>query len=49
MLVWFAYSAVYYGISFNTKNLSGNIYLNMVYMGLIDAVGFPLAVPVINR
>ena len=48
LFIFFSYSLVYYGISFNTKNLSGNIYLNMIYMGLIDAIAFPLAVPIIN-
>jgi OCT family organic cation transporter-like MFS transporter 4/5 len=31
-------SVVYYGVTFNAKNLSGNPYWNMVYMGLFDMV-----------
>lgn len=33
---WFANAVVYYGLSYNTKNLEGNIYLNVFYLGLID-------------
>ena len=32
---------VYYGIAFNAKNLSGNPYLNMLYLGLFDLVASP--------
>ncbi|CAG7826474.1 unnamed protein product, partial [Allacma fusca] len=32
---------VYYGIGYYIKNLAGNPYLNMVYMGLTDATGYP--------
>ncbi|XP_021957175.1 organic cation transporter protein [Folsomia candida] len=39
MAIWFAWSLTYYGISFNIKNVSGNIYLNVFFMGAANAVG----------
>lgn len=38
MFAWFASQLIYYGISFNMKHLSGDPYLNVLYMG---AVGLP--------
>ena len=38
---WFSCAVVYYGITFNVKNLSGDPYMNVMYMGLVDFVGFP--------
>ncbi|CAL8121746.1 unnamed protein product [Orchesella dallaii] len=35
---------VYYGISFNAKNLGGNPYINMLYMGLFDLIGCPASI-----
>jgi len=35
---------VYYGVSFNTKNLSGDPYWNMFYLGLADAIAMPALV-----
>ncbi|CAG7822127.1 unnamed protein product [Allacma fusca] len=39
--VWFTCGLVYFGISFNIKNLSGDPYMNVVYMGLMDFIGYP--------
>ncbi|CAG7727847.1 unnamed protein product, partial [Allacma fusca] len=39
--IWFSWSMVYYGIGYYIKNLAGNPYMNMVYMGLTDATGYP--------
>ena len=44
MSLWFSCSLIYYGISFGSKNLSGDIFLNVVFLGLIDATAFPSAV-----
>ncbi|CAG7817636.1 unnamed protein product, partial [Allacma fusca] len=41
---WYTVSFVYYSMSFNTKNLSGNPYLNVLYMGLVDLAAFPSGV-----
>lgn len=35
---------VYYGIAFNAKNLSGNPYLNILYMGIFDLVAAPASI-----
>jgi len=43
-LVWFSLAGIYYGIGFNTKNLGGDPYINLVYMGLTEAIGFPTAI-----
>lgn len=32
---------VFYGVSFNAKNLGGNKYLNVFYMGILDFFGSP--------
>ncbi len=37
-------SMVYYGMSFNAKNLSGNPFLNMLYMGIFDFASIPASV-----
>jgi len=39
MFSWFASQLVYYGISFNMKNLSGDPYLNILYMGAVALPG----------
>jgi hypothetical protein len=44
MLVWLGISVIYYGIAFNTKNLGGSPYINLVYMGLVEVIGFPTAI-----
>jgi len=49
MGIWFSWAVVYYGLSFNIKNLRGDPYLNMFLMGLSDAVGYPAALLINNR
>lgn len=44
MGVWFAWSLTYYGLSFNLKNLDGDIYTNVFIMGVANAVGQRLAI-----
>jgi len=39
MAIWFAWSLTYYGISFNIKNVKGDIYFNVFLMGLVNALG----------
>ena len=41
LLGWFSVSLVYYGITFNTKRLSGSPYLNGFLLGLVDLPAFP--------
>ena len=36
LLTWPINSGVYYGITLNAKNLSGNFYLNLLISGLIE-------------
>jgi len=47
--IWLTYATVYYGLNYNVKNMSGNLYLNMFLMGLSDAIGYPLALLFNNR
>lgn len=39
MFSWFASQLIYYGISFNMKNLTGDPYLNVLYMGIVGMPG----------
>ncbi|CAG7821166.1 unnamed protein product [Allacma fusca] len=39
--IWFMWALVYFGISYNIKNLAGNPYLNVILMGGVDAIGYP--------
>jgi hypothetical protein len=49
MGIWFSWSIVYFGISYNIKNLRGDIYLNVGLMGLSDALGYPAALLINNK
>jgi hypothetical protein len=40
-IMWGMWVLMYFGISFNLKNLGGNPYLNVILLGLCDAVGYP--------
>ncbi|CAG7832469.1 unnamed protein product [Allacma fusca] len=42
--IWFSWGVVYFGLSYNIKNMAGSPYLNIMYMGLADALGYPSAV-----
>lgn len=39
MFLWFTSQLIYYGISFNMKNLSGDAYMNIFYMAIIGMPG----------
>jgi len=41
-------SLTYYGVSFNVKNLSGNPYMNVFYMGLFDMAAPPASFVFMN-
>ncbi|ESO93451.1 hypothetical protein LOTGIDRAFT_147574, partial [Lottia gigantea] len=49
MYSWFVSSSVYYGLNFNTKNLSGNRYLNVFISGLVEIPALILVVAVNNK
>lgn len=49
MLVWLINSMVYYGLSFNSKNMKGDRYLNFFLSGLVEVPSYFLAVPMIDR
>lgn len=49
MGIWFSWAIVYFGISYNIKNLRGDIYLNVGLMGLSDALGYPAALLINNK
>ncbi|OXA44164.1 solute carrier family 22 member 15-like [Folsomia candida] len=49
MGIWFSWSIVYFGISYNIKNLRGDAYLNVALMGLSDALGYPAALLINNK
>lgn len=40
---------VFYGVSFNAKNLGGNKYLNVFYMGILDFFGSPASMLFTNN
>ncbi|CAG7832514.1 unnamed protein product [Allacma fusca] len=44
MGIWFSCSFIFYGVSFGAKSLSGDVYLNMVYVGIIDTLALPSSV-----
>ena len=49
MAIWFAWGLVYYGMCYNIKNLKGENYLNVIYIGLTDVLGFPSSLLISNR
>ncbi|KAL3866340.1 hypothetical protein ACJMK2_043646 [Sinanodonta woodiana] len=49
MYGWFVASCVYYGLNFNTKNLTGNFYLNIFLSGLVEIPALFFVVLVHNR
>lgn len=49
MGIWFAWSLTYYGISFNIKNIGGQLHTNVFLMGLTNAVGQRAALCLNNR
>lgn len=49
MAIWFCWAISYFGVSYNIKNLTGSLYLNVFYLGGADRVGYLLALFVCNR
>ena len=49
MLIWLINSLVYYGLSFNSKNMEGNRYWNFFLSGLVEVPSYFLAVPMIDK
>ena len=49
MLIWLINSMVYYGLSFNSKNLEGDRYWNFFFSGLVEVPSYILAVPMIDN
>ena len=49
MAIWFAWGLVYYGMCYNIKNMKGETYLNVIYIGLTDVLGFPASLLITNR
>jgi len=48
-LIWFSWALVYFGVYFNIKNVPGNLYLNVVCMGLADTIGFPSTLLILEK
>jgi MFS transporter, OCT family, solute carrier family 22 (organic cation transporter), member 4/5 len=42
---WLVVAMVYYGLSFNTKNIGGNIYISNLVSGLAEVVSCVLIIP----
>lgn len=49
MYGWFVSSAVYYGLNFNTRNLTGDLYLNIFFSGLVEIPALVFVVLVHNK
>ena len=48
MCIWLVNSMVYYGLSFNSKNMEGDRYWNFFLSGLVEVPSYFLAVPMID-
>ncbi|CAG7729670.1 unnamed protein product [Allacma fusca] len=49
MTLWFSWSFTYFGISYNIRNMSGDPYLNVMFLGLTDVIGYPAGLLICNR
>lgn len=49
MFIWLINSMVYYGLSFNSKNLEGDRYWNFFFSGIVEVPSYFLAVPMIDN
>ncbi|XP_070700575.1 organic cation/carnitine transporter 2-like [Pempheris klunzingeri] len=49
VFIWMSISMVYYGLSLNTSNLNGNIYLNCFISATIDIVAYVATWLLVNR
>jgi hypothetical protein len=45
---WLVVAMVYYGLSFNTKNIGGNIYISNFVSGMAEVVACVLIIPGID-
>lgn len=48
-LVWLVNSLVYYGLSFNIKNIEGDRYWNFALSGLVEIPSYLVAIPLIDK
>lgn len=48
-VIWLVNSLVYYGLSFNMKNIKGNRYWNFFMSGMVEIPSYFLAVPLIDN
>jgi len=46
---WLVVAMVYYGLSFNTKNIGGDIYVSNFISGMAEVVACVLIIPALNR
>ncbi|KRT86152.1 membrane transporter [Oryctes borbonicus] len=46
---WFANSLTYYGLSWNTNNLGGNVYLNFVVSGAVEIPAYIFLIFTLNK
>ncbi|KAM9325226.1 solute carrier family 22 member 15-like [Gastrophryne carolinensis] len=49
MYIWYVCSLVYYGLTLNSRELKGNIYLNLALSGLVEVPAFPLCLFFIEK
>lgn len=47
--LWFVVSLTYYGLSWNTSNLGGNMYLNFVISGLVEIPAYTACMLTLDR
>jgi len=47
--IWFSWNVSYYGISYNIRNVPGNIYFNVALIGLANAIGQRISKPISDR
>lgn len=48
-VIWLVNSLVYYGLSFNVKNIKGNRYWNFFLSGMVEIPSYFLAIPMIDN
>ena len=49
MFIWFTWATTYFGISYNIRNMAGDPYWNVFFLGLTDALGYPAGLLFANR
>ncbi|XP_059052961.1 organic cation transporter protein-like [Achroia grisella] len=48
-IIWAALTTIYYGLSVNSVNMTGNQYLNYVFVSIIEIPGYWTAILLLNR